>query len=540
LPGLAVGDDALREDARRFRLSFDLAPVGLAHVSLGGECFAANRRLCALLGYSREQLVGRRMQDLTHRDDLAGDLGQIVRLIAGEIDTYERRKRYLRSDGAFVWARVTATLAHDAGGAASYVIAAIEALSDVERADAERLASASARSVAEARLRGMFAHSSLPTSIYDRDGRFAYVNPAFERLWGVRVADVAANYRVTDDPQLETLGILALVRQVFLDGTAVVAPPVPAHHSSGRGGAHWVRAHLYPVRDDAGDIDCVVQVSEDVTRQVATEAELARALADERAARAEAETARAEAERASRAKSAFLTTMSHELRTPLNAIQGYAQLLELGVPGAVNEAQRAHLARIQHSQRYLLRLINDVLDYARIEARHVTYDIGAVGPGDVVAQILPMVAPQAAAKSIALMVDELPSVAASADGRKLEQVLLNLLSNAIKFTPAGGRVVVSGTYGGADDGASGTVALRVTDSGPGVPMVMQSAVFDPFVRVDVKREQRQEGTGLGLAISREFVRGMGGDVRIESEFGLGATLIVSLPQWSPTSDGRAE
>jgi signal transduction histidine kinase len=119
-------------------------------------------------------------------------------------------------------------------------------------------------------------------------------------------------------------------------------------------------------------------------------------------------------------------------------------------------------------------------------------------------------------------------------------VLLNLLSNAIKFTPAGGRVVVSGTYGGADDGASGTVALRVTDSGPGIPMVMQSAVFDPFVRVDVKHEERQEGTGLGLAISRDFVRGMGGDVRVESEFGLGATFIVSLPQWSPTSDGRAE
>jgi PAS domain S-box-containing protein len=130
--------EVLAEEASRYRASFDLAPVGMAHVALGGEWLAVNRRLCELLGYSRERLLQLRFQDLTHPDDLAADLDQALRLLAGELESYTLIKRYIRPDGAVLWARLTGSLVRHPGGAPFHYLAVVAALSDVERADAER------------------------------------------------------------------------------------------------------------------------------------------------------------------------------------------------------------------------------------------------------------------------------------------------------------------------------------------------------------------------------------------------------------------
>jgi signal transduction histidine kinase len=157
-----------------------------------------------------------------------------------------------------------------------------------------------------------------------------------------------------------------------------------------------------------------------------------------------ADAARAAAEVANRAKSDFLATMSHELRTPLNAIAGYAQLMQLGVPEPVPPAHHEYLARIQQSQRHLLGVINSVLNFARIEAGSVTYDIADVSIAMLLAEAEPLVAPQMLARGhdyACLPCD--PTLVVRADPDKVRQVLLNLLSNAIKFTPPGGQITLS-------------------------------------------------------------------------------------------------
>ncbi|HUQ81064.1 MAG TPA: PAS domain S-box protein [Gemmatimonadaceae bacterium] len=252
----------------------------------------------------------------------------------------------------------------------------------------------------------------------------------------------------------------------------------------------------------------------------------------ERARLVEAErAARAEAEAASRVKSEFLATMSHELRTPLNAIGGYAQLLEMGLRGAVSDAQRADLERIQRSQRHLLSVINEVLNYARLESGAVTYDVRPTVVGDVVATTIPLVEPQRAAKRLALEVrlPELggrPGLHVLADRDKLQQVLLNLLSNAVKFTPEGGRVIVEFL---PEPDARGMAEVRVIDNGVGIPADKLDAIFEPFVQVGRSLNSPGEGTGLGLAISRDLARGMGGDLTVESEAGAGSTFTLALP-----------
>ena len=244
------------------------------------------------------------------------------------------------------------------------------------------------------------------------------------------------------------------------------------------------------------------------------------------------------AEEASRAKSAFLATMSHELRTPINAVLGYAQLLDIGIAGSVNEGQREYLARIASCGEHLLGLVNEVLDLAQIEAGglRVLHVDALTGPA--ILQAVDLVRPQAALKSVRLVDDY-----AQEDGEpfvgdedRVRQIVLNLLSNAVKFTSEGGTVTINcsreqGTppEAGSLSGSGPWTAVRVIDTGVGIVDSEQGRVFEAFHQVDGEMTRQQGGTGLGLAISRRLARMMGGDLTLTSVPDEGSTFTLWLP-----------
>ena len=243
------------------------------------------------------------------------------------------------------------------------------------------------------------------------------------------------------------------------------------------------------------------------------------------------QSARAAAEEANRAKTAFLRMMSHELRTPLTAIQGYLELLEMGIYGPLHDEQVSVLKRIESNERHLLAIINDLLDFARVDAGRVELRIGPVVLRDIRLAVEPLCRPQLDAKQLAYawqLRDEYSTV--RADREKLRQIVLNLVSNACKFTPPGGRIDVDCTVG------ERAVEIRVRDTGPGIPPHKLDAIFEPFVQLDNGLNRANSGTGLGLAISRELARGMGGDLRAVSTPGSGATFILTLPRADVDSD----
>ena len=259
---------------------------------------------------------------------------------------------------------------------------------------------------------------------------------------------------------------------------------------------------------------------------------LQQAMTEAESARAEAERARGESEAANRAKSDFLAMMSHELRTPLNAIAGYAQLLEMGIHGPVTEQQRDALNRIARSQAHLLTLINDVLNFARIDGGHLDLRPTSVPLHQTLVGIETLVAPQLARKSLSYEYSGIdPTINAYADRDKLTQIVLNLLSNAMKFTPERGSIRVEA------DHEDEIVTIRVSDTGVGIPADKVEAIFDPFVQVERSLTSTVEGTGLGLAISRDLARAMGGDIAVESVVGEGSTFTVTLPRAVATAQG---
>jgi signal transduction histidine kinase len=249
-----------------------------------------------------------------------------------------------------------------------------------------------------------------------------------------------------------------------------------------------------------------------------------------------AERAQRDAVAANLAKSKFLAAMSHELRTPLNAISGYLQLIEMGVHGPVTDAQKKALGRAQASQQHLLALINDVLNFAKLEAGRVEYHLEELPLEEVVSQMMPMIEPQLAAKGIARAAHVAPGTVVRADRDKLQQILLNLLSNAAKFTDSGGHVTVKTAP--CDAAAADKVCLEVIDSGCGIPADRLEEIFDPFVQVHRQLTNVTEGTGLGLAISRDLARGMGGDIFVRSIEGEGATFILMLRKAGEAEQGN--
>jgi signal transduction histidine kinase len=235
--------------------------------------------------------------------------------------------------------------------------------------------------------------------------------------------------------------------------------------------------------------------------------------------------ARAEAESANRAKMDFLAMMSHELRTPLNAIAGYAELLELGLRGPVTEQQVKDLQSIRRNERHLLALIEEVLNFAKLDAGRVELDIREVRIRAALESVVSMVSPQIQEKEHVCVVDETdPTLIVHADLEKLQQILVNLLSNAVKFTDRGGRITLS-----AEAQAGGReVAIHVRDTGIGIPADQQQRIFEPFVQLDSGLTRRAHGTGLGLAISRELARAMRGELSVRSAPGTGSefTLLI--------------
>ena len=379
------------------------------------------------------------------------------------------------------------------------VTAQVRARQEVEehRRDAER---------AREHLTRTFEQAPVPIAVLEGPEHvFTLANPPYRVLVGGRqVHGLSARQAF---PELEGQGIYELLDRVYATGEPFVADELrlELRHRPDAEAEERVLNFVYqPLRDAEGAVYAISAVAIDVTDQVR---------------------GRDMAEAANRAKAEFLASMSHELRTPLNAIAGYADLLLMGVRGQLPPEAVGDVERMRRSGQHLLSLINDILNFAKIEAGQLSYQLERVPVSWLLGDLEVLVAPQVAQRGLTYhSARGEGGLAVRADAEKTRQILLNLVTNAIKFTEPGGSVRVS--YHRADGG----VRIRVSDTGRGIPPEQQERIFDPFVQVDRHlTAESQQGVGLGLAISRDLARGMGGDLGVHSTPGEGSTFTLWLP-----------
>ena len=394
------------------------------------------------------------------------------------------------------------------------VTAHVEARRAVERLFAESEAARSTlaeRAAEREQLISALESSDDFIALASPEGMGVYVNAAGRRLTGLADVDAVRRARISDFFHPDDLP--------FVESTVL-----PALHDAGRWRGEMRFRHFetdapIPVLYDA------FKVIDPATGTLIGYGTVTRDLTERDRLVRDAEVARAEADRANKAKGDFLAVMSHELRTPLNAIGGYAELLELGIRGPITDLQREDVLRIQHSQRHLSALVDEVLDYAKMATGTVAYDIRDVPVCDALVEARALVEPQVLVKSLQLDVQPCAlDLLVRADAAKLRQVLVNLLSNAVKFTDRGGCVTLSASC------TDTSMIISVRDNGIGIATEQWELAFEPFVQVHDILTRKSEGTGLGLAISRDLARRMGGDLTLQSTLGVGSAFTLSLPR----------
>lgn len=238
---------------------------------------------------------------------------------------------------------------------------------------------------------------------------------------------------------------------------------------------------------------------------------------------AELETALVRAESGTRAKSEFLAMMSHELRTPLNAVIGFSEVMEMEAFGPIgHDNYKGYVGDILQSGRFLLSMINEILDLVKLESGHMELFKEPLDVQEAVRGCQRLVAEQARRKSIEISVEMPRGIRVLADPKRLRQLLLNILSNAVKFTPEGGRVEITAEAGPM-------VSIHCRDTGIGIPQDKLDLVFEPFRQVDSSLARKHEGTGLGLPIARSIAEHHGGQLTLVSAPDQGTTVTVRLP-----------
>jgi two-component system cell cycle sensor histidine kinase PleC len=507
---------------RRIDTALNRGRCGLWDWDLARGRIFWSQSMCDILGLATKDdlLSFGDINALVHPDDV--QLYELASELADARTTaVDRAFRMRHTDGHWVWLRARCELVSQPNEPGPHLIGIAVDITEQQNL-VERTAAA------DMRLRD--AIETIPEAfvLWDADNRLALCNSHFQELHDLpdEAIVAGASYEAV---------VAASRKPVVRNKIVSTAPTLPgartfeAQLEDGR----WL--HISERRTKDGGY---VSIGTDITalktheeKLVDSERRLMATVADLRASQQRlaelAEKYAAEktrAEEANQAKSKFLANMSHELRTPLNAIIGFSEIMEAGMFGPLGaEKYQEYCADIHGSGQYLLDVINDVLDMAKIEAGRIRLDFEDLALDPMLSEAMRVVSARAEGKHLRLAAKIEPGLRLHADRRALKQIALNLLSNAVKFTPAGGRITVRGRT------TEQCIVLSIADTGIGIAKDALARLGRPFEQVEGQLTKSHQGSGLGLAISKSLIELHGGHMRIRSTLGKGTVVVVCLP-----------
>lgn len=489
--GRAVDSEALRRakesleiSEERLNRTIEESPIGMALVALDGRFIRVNRVLCELLGYSPEELIRLRFQDITHPEDLDADLAQAARLLEGDIDRYQLEKRYVRKDGSIVEAALSGSIVRDRSGSPIHFIAQIEDVTERKRA-AEALA-------AEQRwLRTVIERSPVGIVLsHDPKGTRITANRRAEELFGEPLSPEGGITQYLArfcTPDGVTLDVDDLPTRRALRGETTTGRELLLRRHDGSGVPVLVSAG--PIFEDRGQLLGAVVVYEDLTRIKDLE----------------------------RLREEWTSMVAHELRQPVTTILGYAALLAR----RIEAPDRARADHILASAQRLNRMIGDLLDASSIEARRLAITRRPTDLGALLRSVAERCAAEARGHPVEVEMHGAPP-SVDVDAGRIEQVLTNLISNAAKYGYPDTEVRV------LLERRAREVEIAVENHGPGIDPEDLRRLFARFQRGSAARTQIV-GVGLGLYIARGLVEAHGGRLWAESTPGERTIFRFTLP-----------
>jgi PAS domain S-box-containing protein len=495
-----------RRNAERFELAARGSHDGIWDWNAKDGEFYASDRLHEMLG-----LAPRALQhldafvDRLHPDDKASVAAACDAHLAGLADLHiECRGQHVSGD--YRWFLIRGDALRDTDGTPQRLCGSLTDITERKRAEL-RLADSAAQIAAErTRLAAFVEHAPAAIAMFDARLQFVCASRRWLQMFANDRSDVvgAPFFDVVRNPPRGWRSMTSSV----LDGELVHVDD-ECWQRAAEADIRHLRWEARPWLDDRHGKMGLLLSAQDITEDHAHAVELA-AMRDA-------------AESANRAKSEFLATMSHEIRTPMNGVLGFTQLL-LDTP--LDNEQREYVQTIQSSGQALLALINDILDYSKIEAGRLTVEAFDFELDPIVEEVTSLLSLQASKRNIDMLVDPGPESALHLHGdpTRLRQVLINLIGNAIKFTERGHILVEVG----AD--ASGDVVVSVRDTGIGMSEATLGTLFNKFVQGDSTTTRRFGGTGLGLAICKQLVELMGGQIGVESELNVGSRFWFTMPR----------
>ena len=488
------------DSAELWRLAWEHSPIGMALVGLDGRFFVVNRALSDMLGYDTEGLTQRGFRELTHAEDLDEGLELFGQALAGEIDSYRLRKRYLHAQGRVVWGDLSVALVRGHDDRPLHFIAQILDVTE-QRKHEERLEAARVEIERERQtLEAIFETVSVGLLLIGGDGRYERMNRRHRETMCLPFPD-------GHDGEAGQLGHV-----YFPDGKTLMSKEDMPSYRALQG--EEFDDYTYWVGDDPR------------TRAAfSTSARQVRGPSGEKLGAALAYQEISDLMRAIQIQDEFVSSVSHELRTPLTSVLGHLELLceRDELPASV----AAQLHVVQRNALRLQTLLSDLLQVGQASEGTLPLQRTTVDLAGLVNKAVEASRPTAEKSGVDLGVRAPDRLTARVDEQRIRQVLDNLISNALKYTEEGGAVTVVLRQGKT------AIELEVSDTGAGIAPDEVKHVFDRFFRGREAREKQIPGTGLGLNIVHSIVAAHHGEVTLTSDVGRGSTFRVTLPHTAP-------